>query len=189
MLKRLSQILPAAKWLVQRWLVRRGLIFFRVPRTASLPPTISQYLQSLAARGVAAESVLSFDDEPQIQRELLSAFTGGQVTFLSLSGAAATASLFPELPARKPPAPPFLVGGGHGETYDVPELLTRQPSLAGAEIIMVRATLGYFWSGQGDLQSLVCFLEGRRALCFTTCWEYVQIASAECAAVTGCDGV
>ena len=154
MLKRIAEFLPIAKWRFQRWLVRCGLVFFRVPRTATLPPTPTQYLKELAERHPAVSAAVSFDDEPQVQRELLGAFPASQVNFLSMSASDATRALFSELSAARRPATSFLVEAD-GETYDVFQLLADQPWLAQAEVILVRCTLGHFWSGQGDLQSLV----------------------------------
>jgi len=173
MLQHLSRFLPDAKLRVQRWLVQRGLIFFRVPRTASLPPTVPHYLKTLAGRGVAVESALSFDDEPQIQRELLGAFVADRVTFFSLSGSIATAPLFPDLTVPKLPVKPFLLEVD-GETYPLPELLAKHPELGGASIILVRATLGHFWSGRGDLQSLARFLI-ERGFVFSDLLEHFKL--------------
>src|ERR1700733_10727292 len=65
---------------LRKTLARWGIVFFRFSSGVEIPPTLVQYLQNLSSRGIEIDALYSFDDEAQIQRELLSIFSVDKVS-------------------------------------------------------------------------------------------------------------
>jgi hypothetical protein len=140
-----------------------------------MPPSLVQYLQNLSGRSISVDAVLSFDDEPRIQKELLRVFPAERVSFISVPSRQSDVSSFPLAASLKQPGKHFLVEIDC-ETYDLQRLAGEIPWLFEAEIILIRSTLGYFWSGSGDLRRIVQFL-GERGFDFFDTPEYFKLLS------------
>jgi len=164
-----SQKLRAAGWWLKKSLIRRGLAVIRTPDDASLPPSFFQILQSFSD----AEKVFSFDDEPQVQRELLGVFAESRVVFASCPSTPARATGFPAPDSFTQPQGQFLVELD-AETFDLPNLVEKLPWLCQAKAFFVRCTLGYFFSGRGDACRFEQFFR-RHGFEFAEISEYFRI--------------
>jgi len=167
----LANVKSSLRESLRAFLVRRGVALFRLPRGASLPPKVDQYLKKLFDRGTPLDRAFSFDAEPQMQKELLGRFAADRVLFVSpqalrQNGSALAAAL-------QAPTEPFLAEIDC-ESFNLEELAAALPWLLDADVILLRATLGYFWSGNGDLARLVCFLE-KRGFKFFDALEYFKL--------------
>ena len=158
---------------LQAFLVRRGIVLFRVPANAVMPPSLIQYLQSLTSRDLPVNAVVGFDDDPYIQKDFLSVFASNRVSFFSRPSPGKGALGFPAADSLEPPVKPFLVEID-GETFRLTELCAEFPWLMDAEIVLIRSTLGFFWSGKGDLRLLIEFM-AKRGLIFYDVLEYFKL--------------
>jgi len=137
-------------------LAKRGYLLLRIH--PALPPTFEEFLRCLPRLGLRPDAWFSFDNEAEIQFQVLSAFPAEMVAFQSSLAA-------PSILISGPPAPPSnLVNKNFvveidAETFDLARLVAHAPWVLRAQMIMLRCTLGFFWCGTGDLCRLARFLE------------------------------
>lgn len=134
-----------------RVLRSRGLLLLKRP--SDHPEPLRLYLQELKLSGFAPRAICCFDTDIHLQNDVLDCFTRTRVTF-----AAAPAGLEAK-------------SAGEGDTPDLVEfdLETCQPeaisrtasSLFEAPIILLRASLRYFWEKQGDLTAIDRWMKQR----------------------------
>ena len=111
------------------------------------PPSLSFYLQQLGVRGIAADKVLCFDNDLRIQEPFLDVFDVDKVEFfedhlLNVDGAVVPTD------SNAVATKNFIVEI-NGEAIGFDE--DHMSSLFDAEVIIVRTSLGFFWSGNGDI--------------------------------------
>jgi len=157
---------------LRRMLARWGLVLFRFSASVEIPPSLVQYLKNLSSRRIEISSVLSFDDEAQIQKELLTIFPMDRVSFISGSFFQRKGNLSPAISLKRPDKR-FMVEIDI-EACDFDILTNKVPWLFEADIILIRATLGFFWSGKGDLCGIVNFVE-KHGFDFFDITEYFQL--------------
>ena len=158
---------------LRKMLARFGIALFRFPSNAGVPPTLVQYLQSLSDRRIELGNVFSFDNEAQIQKELLSVFPADQVLFVSCPSRGCETSDFPGITLVKPPRNRFLIEIDI-ESFNLDRLANDIPWFVEADVILLRSTLGYFWSGGGDLQRIANLLDNR-GFSFFDALEYFKL--------------
>jgi predicted GH43/DUF377 family glycosyl hydrolase len=150
---------------LRRILARFGFVFFRA--ALGVPPTLRECLELLAVR---FEKVFCFDSEPAIQYEVFGLFSPENVTFITQP--------IPETPGEigagpATPAGRFLVEV-NAECFD-PKLLQRAlPWILDGETVLIRASLGFFWSGKGDLGEMARFMHQNGFELFDTL-DYVKL--------------
>lgn len=146
--------------ILQTWLELRGMALVRIPAHTSVPLSLVQYLQNLSHRIEPVEAAVGFDDDPYIQKDFLGIFSDKRVKFFSRPSVGSNAIGFLPAASIEKPVERFLVELDV-ETFGLPQMVAEFPWLVDAEVILVRSTLGYFWSGAGDLRRLVDFMEER----------------------------
>ena len=141
---------------LRRLLAKRGYLLFHVH--PALPPTFEEFLRRLRRRGLRPDAWFSFDNEAEIQTLILTVFPAEMVAFES-SITARPISISDQ------PTPQSDLSNKHfcveidAETFDLERLVDHAPWILRAQILMIRATLGFFWSGRGDLCRLAQFLQ------------------------------
>jgi len=159
--------------ILQTLLERRGMALVRISPHTGVPPSLVQYLHELCKWRESVEAVIGFDDDPYIQKDFLKVFSANQVKFFSRPSAGSDPIGFPPAAAIEKPVERFLVELD-GETLGLPQMAAEFPWLTNAEVILVRSTLGYFWSGNGDLLQLVEFMK-QRGFAFYDTLEYFKL--------------
>jgi hypothetical protein len=158
---------------LRKILARWGIVFFRFSSGVEIPSTLVQYLQNLSRRGIEIDALYSFDDEAQIQKELLSIFSADKVSFISGIFFRGDAGGFSRMIQLERPSKRFLVEIDI-ESCDFKTLANDTSWFFEADIILVRVTLGFFWSGKGDLYEIVRFIAGH-GFNFVDALEYFQL--------------
>jgi hypothetical protein len=159
--------------LVRQFLARQRIVLFRVPSDVAMPPTLIQYVKNLSNRKIVVDTVFGFDDEAQIQKEILSIFPADRVLFTSRSSGKSEKSGFQDINSIRSPTSRNLIEIDI-ESVDIDGLADDIPWLFEANVILLRSTLGYFWSGKGDLRNIVNLLDNH-GFNFTDTLEYFKL--------------
>lgn len=138
---------------LRRWLNRYGLLLFR-PEIPP-PPTLADYLDEVVSWCAWPGGVVCFDSEVQMQSDLLRVFGADRCVFYGGAGLVAP-SCCCRLP--QPPAGSFL-GVVATDRYALASLEEAAPWFFDAPVLLLRCSLGFYWSGKGDLRALESRLE------------------------------
>ena len=142
---------------MRRLLARRGYLLTRME--PGDPVSLPAYLQRLQTRREPPKSVVCFDNETPLQSEILDVYPEDQVLF--------SCPLFSSNDSPLAPNPaPFAPPGRFVAVVDVELLaigaaLEKFPWLPQAEVLLIRARLGAFWSAELDVCDLSTLLEKR----------------------------
>jgi predicted GH43/DUF377 family glycosyl hydrolase len=137
---------------IHAWLARRGYRLSRIE--PAIPATVKEHFGGLGARLGPRSKLICFDNETRMQSEVLSAFQEDQIEFSSPLFDPGNGDL---MPGSSLPAEPE---GRFGVVMDldafaVAVLFSRLPWLQRADVLLLRARLGSFWSGNLDLVDLL----------------------------------
>ena len=134
-------------------LLQHGIVVFR-PR-AIVPPALEDYLHLLSRRGVQLKMAFCFDSDSRIRCKILDFFQPSKAMFISFPSQ--------EVNLHEPPGSckSFLVEID-AESIDFDRLTVVIPWIMRAQVILVRGTLGFFWTGRGDLEQIVRWWNSRQ---------------------------
>lgn len=156
--------------LIRWFLAKHGYLLFRV--FPDIPPTLEEYLRNLTRRGLRPDALFCFDNEAQIQAEILSVFSTEMVAFLSILGSK-PASISDQCWALIEAPDKRCLVEIDADAIKLDQLSTQAHWVFRAEIVILRASLGFFWSGNADLCRLSSLLQ-RHGLFFYDVLGYAR---------------
>ena len=139
---------------LRRFLTRKGLLVVRVAST--MPPTCADYFRALAKQAARPGRLVCFDNDEEIQSEILEAFPAAAVSFGSPFSRCPAILTDPFAGQSVKAAQLAIVIDG--ENFNVHRLAEAAPWIFRANSLLVRSSLGHFWSGEGDVCDLARFL-------------------------------
>jgi hypothetical protein len=149
-IKKIRSIIRASLKLI---LKQQGWVVVRSP--TPMPPTLEEYLSLLAERDFQLETAFCFDNDARIQHKILSFFPANKARFISFPSQGAS-SLQPPKSCES-----FLVEID-AESIDFANLALVIPWVVRARVVLVRATMGFFWTGRGDLDQIISWWNSRQ---------------------------
>ena len=151
----LDFVVKRIKSIIRSILAKCGYIVLRMD--TAMPSSLEDYLKNIPKRGINLEGILCFDDEHQIQNDILGVYSSEKVIFTSYplneNGSIYDLKAQALLNSKRK----YLVEVDL-EFNNFLRIAEDASWIFGAEIILLRSTLGFYWSGGGDLNIITTFL-------------------------------
>lgn len=114
-----------------------------------------------------------FDSDLFVQTTLLAHFPKDEVVFASYPKPGVV-SLHTPSPMQPPDSSESFLVEIEAEALNVADLVEGMPWILRANVILIRTTLGYFWSGRGDLRNIVQWW-GNRHFAFVEVLDFLGV--------------
>ena len=138
-----------------------------------IPPTLEKYLSKVAERSLRLDKAFCFDSDFSIQAKILSIFPEDKAFFAFYAGTGKV-SPCPRSIIHPPQTSECFLVEIDAESLNVGDLVLAEPWIDRAQVILLRATLGFFWTGMGDLREIVRWWEDRQFR-FVDILEYCRL--------------